>query len=143
MLPRKPLRLSPYFRPAAQGPPVHRLRVPLVQQDLRRDVLRRATERVGARSGLHNLREAEVRELRVAVGTSRATQSRRLSEAKGLSKMFSGFKSRWMMFLPPNSTSTRQHSLKANTMMTHPKAVSNGLESHSQAVSMQFQPLNG
>lgn len=41
----------------------------LVQQDLRRDVLGRAAERVGPRTGLDDLGKAEVGELGIAVGT--------------------------------------------------------------------------
>ena len=50
-----------------QGPPVHGLSVALVQQNLRRQVLRSATQGVGP--ALDHLREAEVREFQVAIGT--------------------------------------------------------------------------
>ena len=49
-----------------QGPPVHRLSVALVQQNLRGQVLRSPTECVGP--SLDHLRKAEVRELQIAIG---------------------------------------------------------------------------
>lgn len=49
----------------AQGPPIHAFSVPLVQQNLRGEVLWRSTERISPR--LNDLRKAKIGQLEVSI----------------------------------------------------------------------------
>jgi len=50
-----------------EGPPIDGLAVALVEQDLRRDVLGRSAERVGARSRLHDFCEAKIGQFEIQI----------------------------------------------------------------------------